>query len=128
MIQQCMATAINRATPSKEEISQVFGEKVTADTVILCEGNNSYDVLEGKCTVAHTKRVNKVNGFHSYIKERLLAARGVATIYLNWYNTLFSQIYGNREAVADKIYELMTSRDGSFSATSTVKSQNLLAI
>jgi len=48
----CMAAAVNRATPSKAEIEQVFGEKVTADTVILCDGNKQYDVPAEKCTVA----------------------------------------------------------------------------
>ncbi len=125
---KCTASAVNRATPSKAEIVQVFGDKVTANTVILCDGNKNYDVLEDKCTVAHSKRVNKANGFHSFIKERLLMARGVATIYLNRYNALFSQIFGKQDSIADKIFELMTARDDSFSTIASVKSQNLLNI
>ena len=124
----CMTAAVNRAVPSKEEIEQVFGGKVSADTVILCDGSKQYDVLESRCTVAHTNRVNKVNGFHSFIKERLLAARGVATIYLNRYNALFSHVFGKQGSVTDKIYELMTARNGSFSDISTVKSQELLVL
>lgn len=124
----CMTAAINRAAPSKEEIEQVFGGRVSADTIILCDGSKQYDVLESKCTVAHTNRVNKVNGFHSFIKERLLAARGVATIYLNRYNALFSHVFGKQDSVTDKIYELMTARNGSFSDISTVKSQKLLVL
>ena len=42
----CMTAAVNRAVPSKEEIEQVFGGKVSADTVILCDGSKQYDVLE----------------------------------------------------------------------------------
>jgi transposase-like protein len=125
---KCTASGINRATPSKAEIAQVFGDKVTSDTIILCDGNKNYDVLEEKCTVAHTKRVNRVNGFHSFIKERLRAARGVSSIYLNRYNALFSQIFGNPDSATDKILELMTSRDHSFNKIATVKSQNLLSI
>lgn len=125
---QCTASAVNRATPSKAEIVQVFGDKVTTNTVILCDGNKNYDVLEDKCTVAHSKRVNKANGFHSFIKERLMAARGVATIYLNRYNALFSQVFGKQDSVADKIFEHMTARDDSFSTIKSVKSQNLLHI
>jgi len=124
----CMAAAVNRAAPSKDEIEQVFGKRVTADTVILCDGSKQYDVLEDKCTVAHTKRINRVNGFHSFIKERLDAARGVATIYLNRYNTWFSQIYGDQDAAVNKIYALMTARNGSFSDIATVKSQSLLTL
>lgn len=125
---RCTTSAVNRATPSKAEIALVFGDKVSADTVILCDGSNRYDVLEDKCTVAHSKRINRVNGFHSFIKERLLAARGVATVYLNRYNALFSHIFSKQDSAADKIFELMTSRGGLFSDIATVKSQNLLNI
>jgi transposase-like protein len=124
----CIATAINRAMPSKSEIAQVFGDKVSEDTVILCDGNKNYDILEDKCTVAHLKRVNKVNGFHSFIKDRLLSARGVATIYLNRYNALFSQIFAKQDSISDKIFGLMTSRNNSFSTIETVKTQNLLNV
>ena len=124
----CTAVSVNRATPSKAEIAQVFTDKVTSETVILCEGSKNYDVLEDKCTVAHTKRINKVNGFHSFIKERLNSARGVATIYLNRYSALFSQVFGKRESAVDIIYELMTSRSNSFSSIATVKSRNLLVL
>lgn len=125
---KCTASIVNRATPSKAEIEQVFGDKVSADTVMLCDGSTRYDVLDDKCTVAHSKRVNRVNGFHSFIKERILAARGVATIYLNRYNALFSQIFSRQGAAADEIFSLMASRNGSFSTISTVKEQNLLNI
>lgn len=125
---KCTTAVVNRATPSKAEIAQVFGDKVSVDTVILCDGSDRYDVLEDICTVAHSKRVNKVNGFHSFIKGRLLMARGVATAYLNRYNALFSQVFSKQDSVADKIFELMTSRDGSFSDIATIKSHNLLNI
>ena len=125
---QCTASAINRATPSKAEIEQVFGDPVTPDTVFLCDGNRNHDVLEEKCTVAHARRVNKVNGFHRFMKERLLAACGVATIYLNRYNALFTQVFGKQDSAADKIFEIMTSRNGSFATIATVKSENLLTI
>ncbi|MDR3134543.1 MAG: IS1595 family transposase [Deltaproteobacteria bacterium] len=124
----CAALAVNRATPSKAEIKQFFEDKVSEDTVILCDGSDKYDVLEEICTVGHSKRINRVNGFHSFIKGRLLGARGVATAYLNRYNSLFSNIYGKEDSVADKVFELMFSRDHSFSAIDAVKSQNLLTI
>jgi transposase-like protein len=123
---KCMTAVVNRATPSKEEIKQVFDGKISKDTVILCDGSPRYDVLEDKCTVAHSKRVNRVNGFHSFIKSRLDAACGVATIYLNRYNALFSEVFGKRDSAIDKIFKLMTSRNGSFSDIDTVKSQRML--
>lgn len=122
----CMTAAVNRAAPGNADIAKVFGDKVTVDTVILCDGSKRYDVLEDKCTVAHTKRVNRANGFHSFIKKRLDAARGVATIYLSRYNALFSQIFGNQVTAADKIYALMINRNGSFSDIATVKNDRLL--
>lgn len=91
------------------------------EQVILCDGSKQYAVVEEKCTVAHSNRANKANGFHSYIKERLLVARGVATVYLNRYNALFSQVIGKQDSVADKIYALMTTRNGSFTDISSVK-------
>lgn len=122
----CMTAAVNRAAPGNADIEQVFGDKVTVDTIILCDGSKRYDVLEDKCTVAHTKRVNKANGFHSFIKERLDAARGVATIYLSRYSALFSQVFGKQDTAADKIYALMTCRNGMFADIATVKNDRLL--
>jgi hypothetical protein len=69
-----------------------------------------------------------VNGFHRYIKERLNAARGVATIYLNRYNALFAKIYAADKSVADDIFEMMTSQTGSFSSISHTQSADLLTI
>jgi transposase-like protein len=121
-----LSLAVNRATPSKEEILDVFGDRVDGNTALLCDGNKSYSALEDKCTIATTKRVNKVNGFHSFIKERLEAARGVATIYLNRYNALFSKVYASGPSVADDIYELMMSQNDTFSSISHTLSANLL--
>lgn len=81
-----------------------------------------------KCTVVHSNRVNKVNGFHSFIKERLLVARGVATIYLKRYNVLFSQTICKHNTVTSKMFELMTTRGNSFSTIESIKSKNLLNI
>lgn len=105
-----VAQSVNRATPSSLEILSVFGERVNENTVVLCDGAHSFNALEDRCTVAVTKRTNKVNGFHRFIKEKLDAARGVATIYLNRYNALFAKIYAADESVVDEIYGLMASQ------------------
>ena len=123
-----MSLAVNRATPSKEEILDIFGDRVDENTVLLCDGNKSYNALEDKCTIATTKRVNKVNGFHSFIKARLVAARGVATIYLNRYNALFSKVYASDSSVVDDIYALMTSQNGAFNSIAHSRSAYLLSI
>ena len=123
-----VAISANRATPSSQEILGVFGERVNEDTVVLCDGAQSYNVLEDKCTVATTKRINKVNGFHSFIKERLEAARGVATIYLNRYNALFAKVYAADKSVVDDIFELMTSQTGLYNTIAHTQSVNLLQV
>ena len=125
---ECVAMTVNRAAPSKSELNQVFGERITDDTVILCDGSKNYDVFEDKCTVAHVKHPNKVNGFHSFIKERLREMRGVATIYQNRYNALFSLIYANQDSAVDKIFELITSCKDYFSSNNDIETQNLLTI
>jgi len=123
-----IANAVNRATPSSEEILEVFGERVSENTVVLCDGNHSYNVLEDKCIVATTKRINKVNGLHSFIKKKLDTMHGVATIYLNRYNALFAKIYASEKSVEDDIFELMTSPNGSFTTIANTQSSNLLNI
>lgn len=123
----CTATSVNRSIPTQNELNQVFGSKVNQKTVILCDGNKNYDVLDDKCTVAHPKRVNRVNGFHSFIKSRIAKARGVATVYMNRYNALFSEVYAKDEVV-DKIYDLMVSRNGSFASVNDTKNRNLLKL
>jgi len=123
-----VAVSVNRASPDGQEILDVFGERVNENTVILCDGKQSYNVLDDKCTVAVTKRINKVNGFHSFIKERLESMRGVATIYLNRYNALFSKIYASNKSLVDDIFDLMTTRRGSFNTISHTQSENLLNI
>lgn len=123
-----ISLAVNRATPSKQEILTVFGDRVSENTIVLCDGNQSYGALEDKCTVATTKRINKANGFHSFIKQRLDAARGVATIYLNRYNALFSKVYAADKSVVDDIYDLMTVQSGRFHSIAHTQKDNLLTI
>jgi transposase-like protein len=124
-----VAVSVNRASPDSHEILDVFGERVTENTVILCDGKQSYNILDDKCTVAVAKRINKVNGFHSFIKEKLEGMRGVATIYLNRYNALFSKIYAaDKSVVVDEIFELMFSRNDSFNTIAHTQSVNLLKV
>jgi len=124
-----VAVAVNRASPDSQEILSVFGERVDENTVILCDGKQSYNVLDNKCTVAVAKRINKVNGFHSFIKEKLEDMRGVATVYLNRYNALFSKIYAaDKSAVVEEIFELMISRNNTFNTIAHTQSVNLLEV
>ena len=121
-----LALSANRASPSKDELVEVFGDRIVEDTVILCDGNKNYEVFEDDCTVAHVSRTNKVNALHSFIKKRLLAACGVATKYLNRYCSLFSLVFGDAENAVDTIFDLVTACNGSSATNSQVESIGLL--
>lgn len=123
-----IALTVNRAVPTKDEIQQVFTDRITDDTTIICDGNSNYEVFSEQCTVAHVKHPNKVNGFHSFKKERIRKMGGIATIYQNRYNALFSECYGDLESAVSKIYNLMTSCSDSFLDIETVKSINLCSV
>jgi transposase-like protein len=129
--------AVNRASPTKDEIMRVFGGKVSSQTLILCDGSKSYDILsrEGKCTVINAgpdnsgfNHINTVNGYHSFIKERNRNARGFATAYLNRYNALFSMVYRSSEFIADDIYKMMTNMNGGFASIESTQHSGLLDI
>lgn len=127
-------TAVNRATPSKQEILEVFGNRVNANTLLLCDGAKNYEILSeyGKCVIAHAKQglnnINTVNGFHSLIKERNRAAHGFATKYLNRYNSLFSAVFRASDTLSNDIYGLMSEFNGGFSSISSVQNSNLLTL
>jgi hypothetical protein len=115
--------AINRATPSKEELLNVFAGRVNGGTFLLCDGSKSYGVLSesGKCITANTSpnvpglnNINAVNAYHSFIKERNRKARGLATKYLNRYNALFSTTFRASDSVIDDVYNLLSAMNGGF--------------
>lgn len=125
---KCIAESVNRATPSKDEIEQVFGNRLEEDTILLADGNKSYNTLKDRCTLIRTgtEDLVKINRFHSFIKERIAKYRGVSTIYLNRYAVLFSEIFGNTDVAEKKIFELMTSRNNSFTTLDKIYSEGLL--
>lgn len=98
-----MAKTVNRAKPSAVEIQEVFNDHIAENTLILCDGLKSYNSLESiaGCNIHSVKgetktgfyHLNNVNAFHSFIKSRYHLYRGVATKYLNRYNTLFAAAY-----------------------------------
>jgi transposase-like protein len=130
-----VARTVNRATPSREDISEALDSRMAADALILCDGARSYDVLvsDGVCNVTHIKadetddfyNINTTNGFHSFIKERYRSARGVATKYLNRYNALFEKTYRGSKYLADEIFNIMFDGNHRFNTISATK-ENLL--
>jgi transposase-like protein len=134
-----VSKAVSRATPSSEEILAMFGDIVAADALALCDGAKSYAVLEreGKCSVKEIDttnaslsqgfyHINSVNGYHSFIKERYLAARGFATKYLNRYNALFSTAYRQISGTAGEVFEKLVA--GVHNTVADVRSRDLLEI
>jgi hypothetical protein len=85
-------------------------------------------ILQDRHRFATSQSVNKVNGIHSFIKERNRRARGFATSYLNRCNALFSKIFANRKMAVDEIYKLMTRQDGHFNSISDTRTLNLLTL
>ena len=108
-----MAMTVNRATPSKDEIKQVFLGHIDSGSLVCTDGAKGYEVLrtavEG-CSVVKVKQkegsfyhLNTVNAFHSCIKRLNSTFRGVATKYLNRYNGLFSLIFRKGEEIKDAL-------------------------
>jgi len=132
-----VASAVNRAVAGKEDIEQVFGERVSGKTIILSDGAKGYNTLEqsGKCGVLNATidgdsfyNINTVNSFHSFIKERNREARGFATKYLNRYNVLFSKVFRATKAVVDDIFNLLCDMNDRNHTISETLSQHLLDI
>ncbi len=108
-----MAETVNRAKPSSAELQSVFGSHISEDALVLCDGLKSYLALEGStgCSIKDISmgengrfyNLNTVNNFHSFIKNRYIFYRSVATKYLNRYNALFSFAYKHTE---DKVRQL----------------------
>ena len=121
---EAVAASVNRAKPTKEELEQVFGGRVADGSLLLTDGLLSYKSLENlsECTVLDVNRedhkggcnLNTVNSFHSFIKNMYLGYRGVATKYINRYNTLFAQAFRNQ----NNLKKQLLSRIGSIGMTS----------
>jgi len=134
----CVAKTVTRATPGKDDIAQVFGERISGDALILTDGAKSYDVLVTNCgcSVENVKEheqgfynINTVNGFHSFIKERYNKYRGVATKYLNRYNVLFAKSFRNRSEAVDEVYNiLMSNSEQNYNSIQSFKTLNLLNV
>lgn len=80
-----------------------FGECLQPNSYVMLDGSNSYNqLLESKnCTkkvlISHESydkfnHLNNVNNFHKLIEGRLQRYRGVASKYMNRYNSLFVMI------------------------------------
>ena len=110
---KAIAATVNRAKPSKEELSLMFADHLNESTLILTDGLRSYSTFDGfkDCSVVDATRtngsffnLNTVNGMHSFIKETYNHYRGVATKYINRYNALFSLVYRCADGLASELF------------------------
>ena len=97
-----VAEAVNRTGPSIKEVQQVFKGHIGDGALLLCDGLNACPPLMkiADCTVKNVNKtpetekrffhLNTVNSLYSFIKRRYIFYRGVATKFLNRYNTLFA--------------------------------------
>ena len=107
------AVTLNRARPSVPEIKTAFEGHIETGCVAFTDGLKGYRYLEevADCVIesvdrqeqknAGTANLNNVNNFHSYIHERYSHYRGVATQYINRYNSLFSTVYRAKESLSN---------------------------
>jgi transposase-like protein len=134
-----IALSVNRATPSSDEILEVFKTRLTKDSFVLCDGAKSYNTLEknGICGVKCInvpvagegfENINTTNGFHSLIKARIKAARGVATKYQNRYNAMFEKIYRNAKNVSGEIWNIAKRAGARLSDTKSLSTAGVLEI
>ena len=136
---EAYAQSVTRATPGKDDIAAVFNGHIGEAALIVCDGAASYNAFGEACgstviNVSEENRggfshINTVNGFHSFIKSRYNDYRGVATKYLNRYNSLFSKVYRSGADLADKIFHTLHSNDVQrYHNINDVKTLNLLDI
>ena len=119
-----MAATTNRAKPSAAELINIFDGHIADGTLALCDGLRSYHAFPGiaDCTVKDCNgcsadescfyNLNTVNGFHSFIKQRYVFYRGVASKYINRYNALFSAAYRNAENIIRRLTDTVLTATG----------------
>lgn len=101
-----IARCVNRAKPSSEDLVKALASHISGESVLLCDGATSYNLLVEKTDcqkvslVGHKSynklyHLNTVNSLHSRFKEMMRKLRGVASKYLNRYTALFSVLAMN---------------------------------
>ena len=137
-----IAITVNRAKPTAEKLGIAYNGKLLLGTLTLFDGLRSYPtwgksqglVLKDVTDVCENEKgffnLNTVNRFHSFIKECYRAYRGVATKYLNRYNTLMSVAYRiTAEKIRDCSAQLLMAVSNRRSFTChDVKTAGLLAV
>ena len=98
--------ATNTAGPTLES-AESFLKVVKDESHVWLDGCKAYPskLEEKKCTYtvvseetrSKVDHVNNINSFHDYLKDENKAMRGVSSIYINRYTSLWNYKYNNRE-------------------------------
>jgi hypothetical protein len=112
-----LCRSVNRATASYEDMKEVFAGHIAGNALVICDGEKSYQAVSEACGCALSNvdntnafyNINTVNSFHSMLKERYRRYRGVATKYLNRYNTLFADVFRNPDMECHAGFAMMKS-------------------
>lgn len=119
-----IAATVNRAKPSAKELIDIFEDHIADGTLALCDGLRSYHAFPGiaECTVKDCNdqngedscfyNLNTVNGFHSFIKQRYVFYRGVASKYISRYNALFGAAYRKAENIIGRLMNVVLAVTG----------------
>lgn len=101
--------------PSVQGTYQHIQNHIADGTLALCDSLRSYHALpriadcivkdfnDGDKKASSIYKLNTVNGFHSFIKQRYVFYCGVASKYINRYNTLFAATYQNAESMIRRL-------------------------
>lgn len=131
--------SVNRAKPTSEELAQIFSGHIGDGTLAITDGLRSYNILSdiADCSVKNATEekssfyhLNSVNNLHAFIKRHYEFYRGVATKYLNRYNTLFQFAYKCTDelisSLSDKLFNAGTT--SMYHSIKDIKEMNLLYI
>lgn len=101
-----VASCVNRAKPSSEELQLALSDYISSGSVILCDGAQAYNdlaahagcdkiELKGHCDYNKVYHLNTVNSSHARFKDMLKQFRGIASKYLNRYLALFVFLFSS---------------------------------
>ena len=110
-----IAATVKRAKPNTKELLTIFKGHIANGTLALCDRLRNYHALPrtADCIIRGYNNpraedtcfynLNTLNGFHSFIKQRYVFYRDVASKYINRYNALFSTAYRNAEGIIKRL-------------------------
>ena len=113
-IWRTISISLNYGKPSSIDLLR-FGECLKSKAFVMLDGSNSYnELLESKNFTEKVlisqesydkfNHLNTVNSFHNLIEERMQKYRGVASKYINRYNTFFVMQRKHKEWITQKSY------------------------